>query len=158
MSSLPNSFVLEDDLRDFLDALNQSQVKYILVGGYAVLLHGYNRFTIDMDIWVEQTSDNYQQVIVAFQKFGMPTFGMSEENFLRNPEMDVFTYGRPPLAIDVMVKVKGLEFESAYAHSEKKVVDGLSINVISKADLFKAKRASARLKDLLDIEQLGGEV
>ena len=71
-----------EDFRDFIRAMNNQQVEYILVGGMAVILHGYVRTTGDMDIWVRQTKDNYQKIVKAFDEFRMPVFDMTEERFL----------------------------------------------------------------------------
>jgi len=71
-----------EDFRDFIRAMNNQQVEYILVGGMAVILHGYVRTTGDMNIWVRQTKDNYQKIVKAFDEFRMPVFDMTEERFL----------------------------------------------------------------------------
>jgi hypothetical protein len=105
--------IFNKDFRDFLAALTDQHVRYILVGGYAVILHGYPRTTGDMNIWVERTSANYQSLKNAFHQFGMPVFDMTEENFMEHPKWDVFTFGNPPVAIDIMVKVKGLDLKIA---------------------------------------------
>lgn len=104
------SNIFNEDFRDFIAALNAAEVKYLLVGGFSVILHGYSRTTGDMDIWVERTSDNYSKIKTAFNNFGMSVFDMTEANFLTHPNWDVFTFGVPPSAIDVMVKLKGLDF------------------------------------------------
>ncbi len=77
------SNIFNDDFKDFIKALNNNKVEYILVGGYAVILHGYNRTTGDMDIWVNQTKENYQKIVKSFHEFGTPVFDMTEENFLK---------------------------------------------------------------------------
>ena len=69
--------IFNEDFRDFLTALNYNGVRYILVGGFSVILHGYSRTTGDMDIWVERTSINYKSLKAAFLEFGMPVFGIS---------------------------------------------------------------------------------
>ena len=85
------SNIFNDDFRDFLAALNLEKVKYILVGGYSVILHGYSRTTGDMDLWVERSEENYNRIKQAFFHFGMPVFDMTQENFLSHPNWDVFT-------------------------------------------------------------------
>ena len=85
--------IFNDDFRDFIRQLNNHEVRYILVGGYSVILHGYSRTTGDMDIWVDRTPENYKKIKGAFFDFGMPVFDMTEENFLNNPEMEVFSFG-----------------------------------------------------------------
>jgi hypothetical protein len=146
--------IFNSDFRDFIAALNMQQVKYILVGGYSVILHGYSRTTGDMDIWVERTSDNYVKIKAAFQYFGMPVFDMTEENFLSHPNWDVFTFGTPPVAIDVMVQLKGLDFNSTYEKSILFEDEGLSIRTIHKDDLIKSKQSANRPKDQDDLANL----
>jgi hypothetical protein len=107
-----------------------------------------------MDIWVERSADNYLQLKKAFLQFGMPVFDMTESNFLSHPNWDVFTYGIPPVAIDIMVKLKGLDFETCYQRSVWFEDADLVIRTIHKNDLLKAKEAAGRSKDLDDIENL----
>ena len=147
--------IFNDDFRDFLNALNTQEVHYVLVGGFSVILHGYSRTTGDMDIWVERTKENYQKLKQAFLQFGMPVFDMTEDNFLSHPNWDVFTFGIPPVAIDVMVNVKGLDFEQCYQKSVVFEDDGLKIRTIHKDNLIEAKKASGRSKDLDDLENIG---
>jgi hypothetical protein len=146
--------IFHDDFRDFIFALNTCKVEYILVGGYSVILHGYARTTGDMDVWVNRTSENYQRLLKAFAVFGMPVFDMTESNFLQNDALDVFTFGRSPVSIDVMTHLKGLEFQDAFNNASLTPVEGLSIRLISYNDLLKAKQASGRSKDINDIEHL----
>jgi hypothetical protein len=114
--------IFNTDFQDFIRSLNEADVKYILVGGYAVILHGYHRNTGDLDIWVERSAENYQKLVNAFQLFGMPVFDMTLANFLDNEELDVFTFGKPPVSIDIMVSVKGINFRDAYQKVESRVV------------------------------------
>jgi hypothetical protein len=146
--------IFQADFRDFLTALNDQEVRYILVGGFSVILHGYARTTGDMDIWVERSTENYLKLKKAFLQFGMPVFDMTAENFLSHPNWDVFTFGTPPVAIDIMVKVKGLDFETCYQRSVWFEDADLVIRTIHKKDLLKAKETAGRLKDLDDIENL----
>ncbi len=81
--------IFNEDFSDFIQALNKTGVEYILVGGYSVIIHGYNRTTGDMDIWVNKTESNYNKLLTAFAIFRMPVFDMNKENFLNNPEVDV---------------------------------------------------------------------
>ena len=148
------SNIFNSDFQDFIRALNQSGVRYLLVGGFSVILHGYQRSTGDIDIWVERTPENYEAIERAFQTFGMPVFDMTRTSFLENHALDVYTFGREPAAIDVMMAVKGLDFIEAYANAADMEVDGINVNVIHYNDLIKAKTASARFKDLNDLEHL----
>jgi len=146
--------IFNDDFRDFLAALNEQEVRYILVGGFSVILHGYSRTTGDMDIWVDRTVENYSKLQKAFHQFGMPLFDMTEQNFLAHTEWDVFTFGVPPVAIDIMVKVKGLSFDDCYAKSIFFEDDDLKIRTIHKENLIEAKKSAGRSKDLNDLENI----
>ena len=146
--------IFNEDFQDFISALNNNEVEYILVGGYSVILHGYSRTTGDLDIWVNKEKGNYLKLVKAFKEFKMPVFDMTENNFLKNPGLNVFTFGRPPSAIDIMTDVKGLHFKEAFKTSQIIEAGTLKVRVIGLNQLLKAKRAAGRHRDLDDIENL----
>jgi len=146
--------IFNEDFKDFIECFNRFEVKYILVGGYSVILHGYSRTTGDMDIWVERTPENYKRILLAFLHFGMPVFDMTEESFLNNGALNVFTFGKPPSSIDIMVEVKGLNFEDCFQNAVYFQEDGLAIRTIYLSDLINAKKAAGRAKDINDLENL----
>jgi hypothetical protein len=147
--------IFNPDFQDFIAALNHCEVAYILVGGYSVILHGYSRTTGDMDIWVLPNPENYLLLQQAFSRFGMPVFDMTADRFLASNHYDVFTFGRPPVCIDILTQVKGLDFAAAFARSEWfEITDTLSVCALRLSDLIEAKQAAARPKDLDDIENL----
>lgn len=149
--------IFNEDFQDFIRALNECQVEYVLVGGYAVILHGYSRTTGDMDIWVKPNEENYGRLVDAFHKFGMPVFDMTLERFLLLPHYDVFTFGRPPVCIDIITHIKGLTFEEAFSSAQWfDIEQDLAVRGLSLQSLLLAKQASARNKDLDDIEHLSG--
>ncbi|MES2651401.1 MAG: hypothetical protein V4663_06650 [Bacteroidota bacterium] len=117
-------------------------------------MHGYSRTTGDIDIWVDRSLDNYQKIRLAFLEFGMPVFDMTEENFLKHKNWDVFTFGNPPSAIDLMLAVKGLSFEESFNKAITFEDDDLLIRTIHKDDLISAKKAAGRPKDLDDLQNL----
>lgn len=114
--------IFNSDFQDFIKALNNNQVEYVLLGGYAVLIYGHNRNTGDMDVWVNKTRENYERIVKAFEEFRMPVFDMTEQNFLNNSDMDVFTFGVSPVSIDIMTAAKGLEFEETYKNSVERTI------------------------------------
>jgi predicted nucleotidyltransferase len=142
------------DFQDFITALQKRDVRYVLIGGYSVILHGYSRTTGDMDILVEKSAENYSRLVKAFQDFGMPVFDMTADNFLNNPAFDVFTFGRQPVAIDILTAMKGVPFNEAFDQASEVDVDGLTIRLIHYNHLIRAKEAAGRPRDLNDIEQL----
>lgn len=148
------SNIFNPDFRDFIAALNRNQVRYILVGGYSVILHGYSRTTGDLDLWVERTEENYFKISKSFEDFGMPVFDMTEENFLHHPVWDVFTFGVPPVAIDLMISMEGFNFEEIYKRAIIFKDEDLEIRVIHKNDLIATKQKAGRSKDLDDLENL----
>ncbi len=148
--------IFNTDFQDFITALNDNDVEYILLGGYAVILHGYSRNTGDMDIFVRKSEENYRKLQLAFRQFGMPMFDMTLDNFLHNSTLDVFTFGMPPVSIDILTQPKELDFDEAFENAEMKEVDGINIKVIHLNDLIRQKKAVNRAKDLNDIEHLSG--
>ena len=145
--------LFNEHFRDFIQALNEQQVEYVLVGGMAVILHGYVRSTGDMDIWVNKTKLNYQRLIKAYTQSGMPLFDMTESAFLSD-QYDVWSIGAPPVKIEVMTAVKGLNFNETFETAQVYEERGLRIRFINVDHLIKAKKASGRFRDLDDIEQL----
>ncbi len=146
--------LLNKDFIDFLNSLKKYEVASLLVGGYAVVLHGYHRTTGDIDIWVEPTEENFVRLQKAFAEFGLPLDAITLKDFLSHEKVDVFTFGRPPVAIDILTKVKGLEFDQAFQCSEAVLVDGAPVQLLSMRSLKDAKRAAGRHKDLDDLEHL----
>lgn len=132
--------IFNEDFVDFLNALNEAEVKYVLVGGYSVIIHGYSRTTGDLDILVERTKENYRKLEKAFSIFNMPLFDMTEENFLNNNDIDVYTFGRQPVAIDIMNRIKGAIFEDLYFGSTLHNIDDLDVRIIHIKDLIETKK------------------
>jgi len=146
--------VLNPDFRDFIVCLNKHHVQYVLVGGYAVILRGYSRSTGDMDIWVNKTADNFRSLIIAIREFGLPAAAVPEDQFFSH-QYDVFSFGRPPYAIEILTALKGISsFDEAYQLSTIELVDGLNVRVIHLKHLILSKEAANRHKDKNDIENL----
>jgi hypothetical protein len=145
---------LNQDFCDFIESLNKFQVEYLIVGGYAVIFHGYNRTTGDLDIWVNATDENYARLSEAFRFFGMSTFDMTAEKFLNTELNDVFTFGRPPVCIDILTKVKGLDFSEAFRNSKLVTISSIGLRMIDIRDLKITKKEVNRPKDQDDLEHL----
>ncbi len=146
---MPNIF--NDDFIDFLKALHNNRVQHLLVGGYAVILNGYIRSTSDMDVWVNKTEENYLLLAKAFSEFGAPIF--SKKDFLGN-SFDVWGIGREPSKIEILSKVKGLDFNEAYSVCKMFDIGIFKVPFINLPTLIKAKEAAGRFKDKADIEEL----
>lgn len=146
--------VFNKDFQELIIALNKYNVDYVLIGGYVVNYYGYNRTTADMDLYVKSSEDNYSKLNSAFQFFGLSTFDMNMQNFLNTVDYDVFVFGRAPVRIEIITKVKGLTFERAWASSMIGKIDHIPIRLLTRSGLIDAKRISGRYKDLEDIKQL----
>jgi predicted nucleotidyltransferase len=145
-----DTILLPPDFREFLQLLNSHKVKYLLVGGYAVGYYGYPRATADMDIWVATDTENVAKVIAALTEFGFA--GVGAEVFAKHQQ--VLRMGVPPLRIELLTGISGVEFEQCYAQKAVVQLGGIEINLISLADLKTNKAASGRYKDLNDLEHL----
>ncbi|HKQ99147.1 MAG TPA: DUF6036 family nucleotidyltransferase [Pyrinomonadaceae bacterium] len=142
--------LLPPDFREFLQLLNSHDVKYLLVGGYAVGYYGYPRATADMDIWVATDSGNVENILAALAEFGFAKV----EPELFTKEQQVLRMGVPPLRIELLTGVSGVEFEDCYAQRVIANLGGVEVNLISLQDLKTNKVASGRYKDLNDLEHL----
>jgi len=143
---------LHPDFKDFLRLLNSHTVEYLLVGGYAVGCHGYPRATGDMDVWIAVSESNAQKVAIVLHDFGMPEEDVSKRLFLERDK--VVRMGVPPVQIEVITGASGVDFAECYSRREVIEIDGIPVNFISLEDLKENKRASARHKDLDDLEHL----
>lgn len=146
--------IFNQDFKEFILALNNNNVKYVLVGGYSVILHGHTRTTGDLDIWVEKSESNYDLLVQAFNEFGLSLFEMTKSNFLSNPQLDVFTFGRPPVSIDIITSIKGCVFDEVFKNSLFISIEDIDIRLIHLNDLLVAKKAANRPKDNDDINHL----
>jgi hypothetical protein len=132
--------------------LNTHGVEYLLVGGYAVGYHGYHTATVGMDIWVANTPQNAARTVAAIREFGFDVEQLREELFLQANK--IVRMGEPPLRIEVMTSVSGVDFDTCYPQRIAEVVDGVKINFINLENLKTNKLAAGRHKDLDDLENL----
>ena len=132
--------------------LNDHSVEYLLIGGYAVAYHGYPRATGDMDIWVGMSKGNAQRIVSALKKFGFDVPRLSADTFL--DKRKVVRMGVPPIRIEIITTVTGINFAESFASRVVDELDGVKVNVISLEDLKRNKKASGRHRDLDDLENL----
>jgi len=147
--------MLSKDFKEFVELLEKHHVEYLVVGGYAVGQYGYPRFTGDLDIWINPTEDSYNKIIIVLNEFGFSSLNLSLNDFHKLGNM--IQLGYPPLRIDILNEIDGVEFNSCYANKNRNKTDDIYINFISYDDLIKNKKASARHKDLDDIDQMRKE-
>ena len=140
------------DWIELCELFNAHNVEYLLIGGQAVIAHGYPRLTKDMDLWLRPTADNGKRVLIALKEFGASPPGFQEERF--EDPTTMLMLGCEPFRIDLLTSIPGIDFGSAWEHREWVVLDGVSIPLISKTDLITNKKAVGRLQDLADVEAL----
>ncbi len=147
---------LAKDFEDFLQLLNKHKVEYMIVGGYALAFHGKPRHTGDLDIWINITSENARSMVQVVKEFGMQSLGLKEADFLRPGYITQIGY--PPLRIDILNNIDGLEFKEAKKEMQIIDTDGLSVKYIGLHDFVKNKLASGRPQDLTDIKEIQKKV
>lgn len=140
------------DFKELLNLLEKHKVRYLVVGGYAVMKYTEPRFTKDLDVWVSTDKENSQAVYSALKEFGAPLKNLTSADFAK--EGYFYQMGNPPFRLDVMMSIPGVTFESAWKNQEKVQLGGLVIPFISKNDLIKAKEATGRPQDLIDAKEL----
>jgi hypothetical protein len=143
---------LPTDFKEFFELLNSEKVDYLLVGGYAVIYYGYSRATGDIDVWMRVSAQNAEAICRALTAFGFAATSIDTQIFLEPHK--VFQIGIPPLRIDLLTSISGVEFDACFQHSSVIDCDGTPIRIISLADLRENKRASGRAKDQADLEYL----
>ena len=140
------------DFIEFLKLLNANAVEYLLVGGFAVAIHGYPRATADIDVWVARDKANAERLVVALREFG---FGVPELNSALFIEANtIVRMGNAPMRIELLTTIDGVEFGDCVQRSILHIVDGSPIRVIGLEDLKVNKRASGRSRDLDDLDNL----
>ncbi len=144
--------MLNQDFKEFIQLLNDNQVKYLVIGGYAVAIHGHPRYTKDIDIWVEMSPENSQKLMKALAEFGFGSLGLSAEDFQAADR--IVQLGYPPNRIDLITTPDGIDFETCYREKIEVEINNIKVNFIDLKNLKKNKQASGRLQDLADIENL----
>jgi len=144
--------VLPPDFKEFLKLLKGHNIRYLLIGGYAVGYHGYPRATNDMDIWVSLDPVTAEQITAALIEFGFDTPQLLKELFLK--EGSIIRMGNAPIRIEIFTSIPGLNFNECYNQRIVDEVDEIEINIISLEQLKINKKASGRHKDLDDLENL----
>jgi len=151
-SIITGEVVLNQDFKEFIQLLNDNRVRYLVVGGYAVALHGYPRYTRDIDIWVELSEENATHIVEALEQFGFASLGLKESDFLVKEQ--VIQLGYAPNRIDIITTLSGVTFAECYEKRVPVEIDGVKINFIDLDSLRKNKKATGRLQDLADLENL----
>lgn len=144
--------MFSQDFKEFVELLQKNNAAYLIVGGYAVGVHGHPRFTGDLDIWLNPTTENAQKIVQTVNEFGFSSFNLTVADFEK--EGNVIQLGYPPLRIDLLTSIDGVTFEECYQNRKEVEIEGTIVNFIGYWDLLKNKQESGRAKDIDDIEHL----
>lgn len=142
---------LPNDFKEFLRLLRAHGVEYLLIGGWAVGYHGYPRFTDDLDIWIALAPANADRVVKTLSDFGFDVAELSTDLFLKD---QIVRMGIEPVRIEVMTSISGVKFDECYRERLETTLDGVPVSLINLHHLKISKKASGRLKDLADLENL----
>ena len=142
---------MSPDFKEILSIFNEYEVKYLIVGAYAVMKYSEPRYTKDLDIWIEASEDNSKRVYAALREFGAPLSDMSEADFASD---GFFQMGRPLVRVDILMSIGGVSFPDAWPNRHQGDFVGIPANFIGPDDLVANKSASARPQDLIDIESV----
>ncbi|HSD46744.1 MAG TPA: DUF6036 family nucleotidyltransferase [Pyrinomonadaceae bacterium] len=144
------------DFKELLLAFNAHHVEYLIVGAHALAAHGHVRATKDLDLWVRPDASNAQRVVEALSDFGAPVRDLTTDDLSRKET--ILQIGVPPLRIDVITNIDGVEFTEAWPQRLETLFGGVPAYVISRQHLIQNKKAAARLQDLADVQQLESNV
>jgi predicted nucleotidyltransferase len=143
---------LPDEFKELLRLLHSNHAKYLIVGGFAVIYHGYPRTTADIDIWLPQDSLNAERVISALRQHGFSDHALDLVPFAAPDQ--IVRIGVAPLRVEFFTTIPGVEFQRCFARRSTHVIDGIPVSILGLEDLRISKQASGRLKDLNDLEHL----
>jgi len=144
---------MDENLKQLLSAFNANRVKYVVIGGYAVFLHAQPRMTKDMDVFIESSPENAFVTYEALAEFGAPLANFTVEDFADGKTVSRF--GVPPICVEVIQRIDGVDFARVYANSVPVKIDGdVSARYISAEDLIANKLASGRPQDLADVDAI----
>ncbi len=146
---------LDKDFNEFVTLFVASDVRFLIVGGYALAAHGVPRATGDLDAWVWINPENAAKVRRALEKFGFSGLGITTDDFSRTDS--IVQLGYPPYRIDILTSIDGVEFEAAWDNRLMIDLDGVEVPFISRTDLIVNKRAAGRPQDVADVKRLTNE-
>jgi hypothetical protein len=140
------------EFREFAECLNANNVRYLIVGGYAVAFHGHPRYTKDLDVWIDRTRENIRGLMRALDDFGFGSVGLKAGDFMKPDQ--VIQLGYPPLRIDLLTSLTGVDFDTCWIDRQGLSVRGVGLPIIGLEGLRANKTASGRHQDLADLENL----
>ena len=143
---------LNRDYQELLQSFASHNVRFLIVGGYALAAHGHPRYTKDLDIWVWTDPSNAERIVKSLEGFGFDGLGLTALNF-QEPDV-VVQLGREPLRVDILTFATGLDFVTAYENRIMVSIGNLEVPFVSIGDLRTNKLATGRLRDIADAADL----
>jgi len=143
---------LPQDFLEFIQLLNEHHVEYVIVGGYAVAVHGYVRYTGDIDFFIAISAANAGRMVEVFNRFGLNQPAINTALFMDPGK--ILRIGAEPMRLEVLNQISGVDFAECYRNRKTILIDGIRVNVVGYAELLKNKRAAGREKDLADAAEL----
>jgi hypothetical protein len=143
---------VNSDFKDLLNLFNAYRVKYLIIGGYAVIKYTEPRYTKDLDLWIRADAKNANAVFQALKDFGAPLTGLTPADFAE--EGYFYQMGIPPVRVDILMSISGLTFDEAWPRRVKANFDGVPVLFIHRQDLIASKLAAGRPQDLIDAASL----
>lgn len=144
--------IFNQDFKEFVELLIKNRVEYLIVGGYAVGVHGYPRYTGDLDIWINNSDENSKRILKCVNDFGFSSYNLKLTDFTKDGS--IIQLGYPPIRIDIINQVDGVKFSECFTNKKIVKVDNLQVNFIGYDDLIKNKKATSRPRDIDDIQNL----
>ena len=144
--------VLDKNFKEFIELLNVHNVKFLIIGGYAVNFHGYPRYTKDMDFWIWLNPENVHNLMKALKDFGFGSVGLTESDFMH--PTNIIQLGYEPLRIDILMELEQCNFEECYQRRTQINFDNVIVDFLNIDDLIDVKKIAGRLQDLADAENL----
>ncbi len=144
--------MFSQDFKEFIELLIKNKAEYLIVGGYAVGIHGHPRYTGDLDIWLNPTQQNAELILKSVNEFGFSSFKLSLEDFTKPG--NVIQLGYPPLRIDLLTEIDGVTFNECFENRKEVTIGNLQVSFIGYQDLLKNKKESGRPRDIDDIDNL----
>jgi len=144
--------MLSNDFKEFVALLNKHDVQYLIVGGYAVAVHGYPRYTKGLDIWIALSPENADKILKALDDFGFGELNLTAEDFTEPDQ--IIQLGFPPNRIDIITSLTGVDFKSCYDTKLVVNIDGVDILIIDRVNLKKNKLATGRPQDRADADNI----
>ena len=149
---MKNEITFENDFLDFLELCNKFEVRYLVIGGYAVSIHGYTRSTKDLDICIELSEGNAKKMVAVIKEFGFESLNLKAEDFLKSDYITQLGYA--PLRIDILNDLDGVEFSVAWNNRRVVVMREIPVNFIGYYELLKVKEKAGRPQDIADVSTL----